>query len=218
MNNIEKIQEHFNTHGFVVINKFIDPNFVSIFYQYAILKVQSADYKKFYYPDVYNTAWDGRWGDTQIPNTYNCYGDVLMESLLISSLDSMQKYTGLELIPNYSYWRFYQHGDELKRHRDRLSCEISATVCLGFNINNQNDKSQIWPICLENKADTVNGYVSVDLQPGDMIIYKGCEIEHWREKFVGLNHAQVFLHYNRRDNPAHNILDGRSIPAIPHNH
>ena len=36
---------------------------------------------------------------------------------------------------------------------------------------------------------------------GDMIVYRGCEIEHWREKFEGNNHAQVFLHYNNVDNP-----------------
>jgi hypothetical protein len=37
----------------------------------------------------------------------------------------------------------------------------------------------------------------VDLEPGDMLIYSGCDLEHWREEFKGKNCGQVFLHYNK---------------------
>ena len=44
----------------------------------------------------------------------------------------MQKETGLDLCPTYSYARLYKKdGDELKRHKDRPSCEISTTINLG---------------------------------------------------------------------------------------
>ena len=36
----------------------------------------------------------------------------------------------------------------------------------------------------------------VDLEIGDMLIYEGCKLEHWREPFEGDNCGQVFLHYN----------------------
>ena len=35
------------------------------------------------------------------------------------------------------------------------------------------------------------------MNPGDMVVYKGAELKHWREPFKGNNHAQVFLHYTK---------------------
>jgi len=36
----------------------------------------------------------------------------------------------------------------------------------------------------------------IKLEPGDMLMYRGCELEHWRNAFEGENCGQVFLHYN----------------------
>ena len=116
-NKMTETQKFFQNNNFVIIKKFIDPNYANIFYQYSITKVQSIDYKIFNYPQHYNENWDGKFGDQQIPNSYNCYGDALMDSLLISGLNQIEQYTGLDLIPTYSYWRFYQLGDELKKHK-----------------------------------------------------------------------------------------------------
>jgi hypothetical protein len=38
--------------------------------------------------------------------------------------------------------------------------------------------------------------IKVKLNPGDMLVYRGCELEHWRNKFKGKECIQVFLHYN----------------------
>jgi len=65
-----------------------------------------------------------------------------------------------------------------------------------------------WPIFLEpdhtkGGEKEGKGYVSentkgikVDLEPGDMLVYSGCELEHWRNEFKGEECVQVFLHYN----------------------
>ena len=37
-----------------------------------------------------------------------------------------------------------------------------------------------------------NKGVRVDLKPGDMLVYRGCELEHWREKFKGKNAYKFF--------------------------
>ena len=34
--------------------------------------------------------------------------------------------------------------------------------------------------------------IPVDLEVGDMLVYSGCELEHWREPFEGDHCAQVF--------------------------
>jgi hypothetical protein len=35
----------------------------------------------------------GTWGDTQIPNTFSCYGDFVMETLLVKMLPVMKQHT-----------------------------------------------------------------------------------------------------------------------------
>ena len=69
--------------------------------------------------------------DGQIPNTYSHYADIAMETLLLKCQPDMEKLTGLKLYPAYTYARIYKKGDELKRHKDRFSCEISTTMNLG---------------------------------------------------------------------------------------
>ena len=156
----------------------------------------------------------------QIPNTYSAYGNIAMETLLLKCQPEMEKATGLKLYPAYTYARIYKKGDELKRHKDRFSCEISTTMNLG---------GDDWPIYLEPnpKKGGVKpgvGYVSdntkgvkVDLKPGDMLVYSGCELEHWREKFKGKECVQVFLHYNNRKTPGakDNMFDKRPHLGLP---
>ena len=158
--------------------------------------------------------------DEQIPDTYSQYGNIAMETLMLKCQPQMEKVTGLKLYPAYTYARIYKKGDELKRHKDRFSCEISTTMNLG---------GDDWPIYLEPNpkkggVKPGQGYVSdntkgvrVDLKPGDMLVYSGCELEHWREKFKGKECVQVFLHYNNRKTPGakDNMFDKRPHLGLP---
>ena len=137
----------------------------------------------------------------------------------------MQKHTGLKLSETYSYARIYKKGDVLNRHKDRFSCEISTTMNLG---------GDDWPIYLENKknvgipdtlgpdgkkytAKSTNEGKKITLKPGDMLVYKGMMLEHWREVFLGEDCAQVFLHYNdvKSKDADKNIFDGRPHLGLP---
>ena len=162
----------------------------------------------------------GNFKDEQVPNSYAKYGDRLMETLLVKTIDVMQKKTGLKLVPTYSYTRLYRKGNILRRHKDRPSCEISTTLNLG---------GDNWPIFIDptgsdnviderkgiNKPGAPKG-VKVDLKPGDMLIYSGCELEHWREPFDGQLCGQVFLHYNHADGQfaKSNLYDKRPMLGI----
>ena len=59
--------------------------------------------------------------------------------------------------------------------------------------------------------------VKIDLEPGDALIYRGCEVEHWREAFEGENCGQVFLHYNDAsgENAEENRYDTRPFLGLP---
>ena len=144
----------------------------------------------------------------QIPNTYSCYSDIAMETLLLKCQKIMEKETKLKLYPSYSYARIYKKGDELKRHKDRFSCEISTTMNLG---------GDDWPIYLEPSGEVGKKGIKVDLKPGDMLVYSGCDLEHWREPFKGKECIQVFLHYNNRRTPGakDNMFDTRPHLGLP---
>ena len=158
--------------------------------------------------------------DGQIPNTYSQYSNIAMETLMLKCQPKMEEVTGLKLYPAYTYARIYKKGDELKRHKDRFSCEISTTMNLG---------GDDWPIYLspdENvgapdgkniKAASKAKGIKVDLKPGDMLVYSGCELEHWREKFKGKECIQVFLHYNNCKTPGakDNMFDKRPHLGLP---
>ena len=173
---------------------------------------------------VYNTCLEHRYlspfeniigyyegPNEQIPNTYCQYGNIAMETLLLKCQPEMEKVTGLKLNPSYSYARIYKKGDILHRHKDRFSCEISTTMNLGGND---------WPIYLnpnpkagyvygphfgqheiQHYSPTRDKGIKINLKPGDMLVYSGCELEHWRRKFTGKECIQVFLHYNNSKTP-----------------
>ena len=170
---------------------------------------------------TYDNGMLGTWGDIQVPNTYSHYGDMVMETLLMKMLPVMKKETGLDLIPTYSYSRIYKNGDILKKHKDRPSCEISTTMNLG---------GDPWPIFIDGTgADTViDEYKNIHkpnapegtkvlLEVGDMLVYSGCELEHWREPFEGNTCGQVFLHYNHVNGPfaEKNRFDKRPMLGLP---
>jgi len=53
------------------------------------------------------------------------------------------------------------------------------------------------------------------MKPGDMLIYRGDEVEHWREPLMGNNHAQAFLHYNEKEGKYNIPYDGRPLLGMP---
>jgi len=126
--------------------------------------------------------------DTQQSNTMDTcfYSDPIMDSLLLSKQKIMETESGKKLLPTYAFWGTYTKYAVLNKHTDRPSCEISATVFI-------DSKGPEWPIFMEGKRLT--------LKPGQALIYLGCELEHWREEFLGDYQFQTFLHYVNKDGP-----------------
>ena len=214
------MKARFKKNHFLVIKEAIDPKVANFVYNYFLMKRQVA--RTFFdqrYISPFDTEW-GVWNDEQVPNTYSHYADTAMETLLLAVQPKMEKLTGIKLNPTYSYARIYKKGDVLERHKDRFSCEISTTMNLG---------GDDWPIYLENKknvgipdgkkytAISTNKGTKIVLKPGDMLVYKGMILEHWREPFIGQDCAQVFLHYNNQFSPGadDNIFDQRPHLGLP---
>ena len=191
-----------------IIKQAISKELAEFVYSYFLTKRKVA--RRFFddrYISPFATEF-GVWNDEQIPETYSHYADVAMETLLEKLKPLMEKESGLKLNETYSYARIYKKGDELKRHKDRYSCEVSTTLNLG---------GDEWPIYLEPSGEEGKEGIKVILNQGDMLVYKGCDVEHWREKFEGKNCGQVFLHYNDAsdEKAEQNKYDGRPFLGLP---
>lgn len=128
---------------------------------------------------------DFLFNDNQIKESFSFYSPLFSEALLVLLQPMIEQRTGKKLLPTYSYVRIYYKNAILKRHTDRNSCEYSATICI------KNDKEP-WDFWIKNIH---NKDISISLKEGDLIIYKGNELEHWREKYNNNEHIQFFLHY-----------------------
>lgn len=198
----------FKENKYQVIKNAISTELADFCYQYFLNKRSVAKHlfdSKYISP---YTDYFGIWTDEQVPETYSHYADIVMETLLQKVKPIMEEKSGVKLIETYSYARIYKKGDELKRHKDRFSCEISTTLNLG---------GDDWPIFLEPSGEEGKKGIEINLKPGDMLMYRGCELEHWREEFKGNDCGQVFLHYNDAsgENAEANKFDGRSMIGLP---
>ena len=201
----------FKKNKYAIIRKAIDKDLATFVFNYFCMKKQVHDTclkEKYISPFDQSLGYYEDPLDGQVINTYACYSDIAMETLLLKCQPIMEKTTGLKLYPAYTYARMYKKGDELKRHKDRFSCEISTTMFLG---------GDEWDIYLEPSGKEGMKGLKVQLKPGDMLVYRGQELEHWREKFKGNECAQVFLHYNntKTKGSKNNMFDRRPHLGLP---
>ena len=127
--------------------------------------------------------------DPQAPMSFSVHSDdsQIYSHVLHYLKPIMEKETGLNLKPTYSYNRVYVGGSSLEKHKDRGECEISASICLKYHYEDKNYK---WPLYMQDTP--------IIIKQGDGVIYKGCEIEHWRPVFNQPQkcwHHQLFIHY-----------------------
>ena len=205
--------------NYKVVKQAVNYELANFLFNYFLLKREAVQHM--YNTNMtYDSGMLGTFKDDQVLNTYSIYGDPTFDTLLIKMLPVMKRETGLNVVPTYSYARIYKKGDILRRHKDRPSCEISTTINLG---------GDPWPIFIDGTgADSVIDEMKnihkpnapkgtkVLLEVGDMLIYEGCKLEHWREPFEGDLCGQVFLHYNHADGrfAKSNLYDKRPMLGI----
>lgn len=133
----------------------------------------------------------GNKNDKQVPGSVSYYKEPIFEKLLIHLLPQIEKLTAYQLYKTYSYARYYHLGEELKPHTDRHACEITVSLTLGY-------QRQTWPIWLLDRQQEKRSFT---LEAGDAVIFKGIELQHWREINTYGDCGQVFLHYVDQNGP-----------------
>tara|TARA_R100001443_G_scaffold117014_1_gene139540 strand:+ start:1268 stop:1837 length:570 start_codon:yes stop_codon:yes gene_type:complete len=145
--------------------------------------------------------------DTQVERADSVYGDPAFDHLGAIYISKVEKITGKILLPTYTYGRLYKVGSKLEKHKDRPACEHSVSVCLGEDI------VEPWPLMFKDFQGEVGGAY---LKPGDAVVYKGTDLEHWREPFKGKRQGQLFLHYVDKDGPYSDwVYDKREFLGRP---
>lgn len=185
-----------DTHGHIVIKDVLSKEVCELLANYANFK---ADVKP-------NIRKDG------LKNIHREYGDALMEVLLTKLTPLIEEATGLELWPTLSFYYTYKNGTQLKKHKDRSSCQIVAGLCIGADDEFKKMKGS-WPLILN-----LNGKAeAVALDYGDLVIFKGYETEHWRDIFTGTWFVSAIFAYVDKQGPfAFQKFDQRSSLGKPH--
>lgn len=182
----------FATHKYQIFRNFLDKEFLTFIEEYFYLRCRSKQY------DV----------EAQGPISKSFYGDPLIETILMKSCQPLSQLVGVELLPTYAYTRVYGKHDELTFHKDRPSCEISATLSIAYPGDKPN------PIYFSTKEDRSDA-VEILLEPGDLCMYRGCDLWHWRPPFEHEWYLQSFLHYvDAHGQYKDNIYDGRVFLGI----
>jgi len=196
------IAEIFKNQNYVVFNDVISREMASLMTDYLFVKREAG----LLVPPV-SMGGD----DKQCPKSWSIYGDPLFDTLLARLADPLSGMLGVQLVPAYTYSRIYQNGEVLEWHKDRPSCELSGTLTLG-----RKDGEPIWPIYV-GKDDNDKVGKQIDLDVGEMLFYRGCEIPHWRPEYRGEWQCQVFVHYVDANGPYAQEckFDGRPCLGIP---
>lgn len=157
--------------NYVVIDNFLDPSTAQGLYD--VFKKDTEEHPELFVKDI------------QCPKSLAMYNYRWFVEVLVHSIPKLSELVGQLVLPTYCYARVYANSDELKKHKDRPSCELSVTVHLGSDGTD-------WPIYFTKPNGEVT---SVSMKPGQGVVYLGMNSEHWRDKFEGQHYGQVFLHY-----------------------
>ena len=163
---------HFQEHGYEIVKGAVSKETLNLMTEYLWMKSEVEEYT--------GTITD----DPTVSKCYCTYADILFDSLLLTLQSKLESVTQLSLIPAYSFARIYYKDADLLDHVDRPSCEISATLCV--------NQIKPWAIWMENYDGE---YKPVEMDAGDMVVYRGNWLKHGRRKLEQDYHMQAFLHF-----------------------
>lgn len=186
--------ELFEKNGYVLLDGFLDPIAVSTVSQYFENKIRRGE-------------WKEGLGGPRDSTKYGYYADPLTEVILKEYKPIVEEAIGKKLLPSYTYSRVYQAGEQLEIHTDRPACEISVTVSVAY-------AGEPNAIGMQYENNPPAEYV---LSPGSAIIYKGCEVKHWRKPLEqGQLVVQFMLHYVIEDGKNSDyVFDQRKSLGLP---
>jgi alkylated DNA repair dioxygenase AlkB len=170
MTQVQQLSTTFQEEKHIVLKSFLEDPLLRVAYNYIMMmsKVCKTDKR-----------------GLQVLSSERLRYDVFIETLLEEVRPKLEAAIGKKLYSSYAYARIYKHGNVLTKHKDQNACEVAISLTLG------SDGSTNWPIYL----NAPKGVAEIHLNAGDALLYRGIEVEHWRESFPGEHQVQLFMFY-----------------------
>jgi hypothetical protein len=150
-----------------------------------------------------------------------------LRNFLILSRDYYEAVLATDLLPTYGFAMKYLRNSDMQPHYDNFDNPVSSTVCYHFSPEGAHN-----PLFLD-KARFTNPFtfrvtvkdregipranvVRIDLQPGDIAIFRGRHHLHWRERItVDMDYRALLLHFSDVKYRNH-LRVARPTPHVPH--
>lgn len=128
--------------------------------------------------------------DEMVDHSFSWYSPLCFEALSDSLIkDVVENELGEAVYPTYSYARIYSNGAIMHRHTDRSSSEFSVSCCIEVD-----ESVKPWPINFETTDGSI---LTLEQKPGDIVMYKGNSLPHWRDAYHGHEQINAFMFYVR---------------------
>jgi len=219
----------FHENRFVVLRNFIPKDIINMTLDTWKTIEANPDYKDaFFHREIETTNNSPK---SSLGKSEGCYKFPPAVALHRWLRDNLRDVIDIELVETYSYTRTYDRGAYLKSHTDRPSCEISATICLDY----KSDDNTPWKIWVQNDRNYIDdavhdqpslfeisqkpvigkrkGCVAVSLEIGDVLLYQGPNVIHWRDYLLGDYSYHIFMHFINREGKMGQINEWSSNPT-----
>jgi len=124
--------------------------------------------------------------DPQVPGSLSRHNHPQYRSIYNKVRKKLEDLLERRLSRTFYYDRYYFSGQELKKHLNSEQHEITVTIHISNNLKEE------WPVWIKTSdtyTDKVKSAIlvpgderSIVLEPGDALVYKGCERPCWRDK------------------------------------
>jgi hypothetical protein len=187
---LESAAADFSDRRFVVVRGALDHTVTEAYRRYIVMQIAKGAFR-------FDDPASHRW---------NRYREPVAETLLMQAAEPLGAIVDRTLIPTYSYTVVYPPGAELAPHTDRAACEFSVSLALGNR--RSGDEVEPWPLYVTPPGAST---AMIMLAPGDLVLYRGCEVAHWREpQAAECHHYSVLLHFVDASGPSRDYAWDRS--------
>jgi Sulfotransferase family len=118
----------------------------------------------------------GDWelGDGQVAGRYGWHNEPMARFFHHQLTGLVSELAQVPVKPTYSYSSAYRAGAALKAHVDREQCDYTMSLLID---QSPEFAQHPWPLWFS----TPQGHQSAILGLGDAVLFRGCELPHWRE-------------------------------------
>jgi len=219
----------FEKNGYLVARSFFDDTTIALMQTYFDFKYRIINYSQENRQAAEKSAMAPVDEHGDVASSFSFYSDHLVESIQLNYGQKASELARMKLSPSYTYTRIYEKGDWLMPHTDRPSCEISTTCPVliegdgpstiyisNYKINSVKEAGKKYTLDqIEERGD----YSEINLYPGDVLFYSGCEHFHWRKPLKDNYLIQFFMHYVETDGKfKDHYFDTRPYSGFPENY